>query len=144
MPRPDNAIYQLAEGLVRFEHFKFPVQLNDVTRAFFSGTAAIETPENAAAMRALLKNPDDAAAAATLSKDPRYNSILRTTCVATLPERRPRGQRAPANRDRARQLPRLPERADRLGARDDHSRARRHRHRGVTVRENAIRRRRRR
>jgi acetylornithine deacetylase/succinyl-diaminopimelate desuccinylase-like protein len=83
VPRPDNAIYQLAEGLVRFEHFKFPVQLNDVTRAFFSGTAAIEAPENGAAMRALLKNPNDAAAAATLSKDPRYNSILRTTCVAT-------------------------------------------------------------
>ena len=83
VPRPDNAIYQLADGLVRFEHFKFPVQLNDVTRAFFSGTAAIETPANAAAMRDLLKNPNDAAAAATLSKDPRYNSILRTTCVAT-------------------------------------------------------------
>ncbi|MDQ2766897.1 MAG: M20/M25/M40 family metallo-hydrolase [Gemmatimonadota bacterium] len=83
VPRPDNAIYQLAEGLVRFEHFKFPVQLNDVTRAFFTGTAEIETPVNAAAMRALLKNPNDPSAAATLSKDPRYNSILRTTCVAT-------------------------------------------------------------
>ena len=83
VPRPDNAIYQLAEGLVRFEHFKFPVQLNDVTRAFFSGTAEIETPANAAAMRALLKNPGDATAAAALSKDVRYNSILRTTCVAT-------------------------------------------------------------
>jgi len=83
VPRADNAIYQLAEGLVRFEHFKFPVQLNDVTRAFFTGTAAIEAPVTAAAMRALLKNPNDADAAATLSKDPRYNSILRTTCVAT-------------------------------------------------------------
>jgi acetylornithine deacetylase/succinyl-diaminopimelate desuccinylase-like protein len=84
VPRPDNAIYQLAAGLVRLGHFTFPVQLNDVTRAFFSGTAAIESPANAAAMRALLKNPHDAAAAAQLSKDPRYNSILRTTCVATL------------------------------------------------------------
>ncbi len=83
VPRPDNAIYQLANGLVRFEHFKFPVQINEVTRAFFEGTANIETPETAAAMRAILKNPNDAAASATLSKDPRYNSILRTTCVAT-------------------------------------------------------------
>ncbi|MEP7088138.1 MAG: M20/M25/M40 family metallo-hydrolase [Gemmatimonadota bacterium] len=83
VPRPDNAIYQLANGLVRFEKFKFPVQLNEVTRAFFEGTAAIETPATAAAMRAILKNPNDAAASATLSKDPRYNSILRTTCVAT-------------------------------------------------------------
>lgn len=84
VPRPDNAIYQLAEGLVKLGHFSFPVQLNDVTRAFFSGTAAIESPANASAMRALLKNPHDAAAAATLSRDPRYNSMLRTTCVATL------------------------------------------------------------
>jgi acetylornithine deacetylase/succinyl-diaminopimelate desuccinylase-like protein len=83
VPRPDNAIYQLAEGLVRFEHFKFPVQLNEVTRAFFTGTADIETPAIATAMRALLKNPRDASAAATLSANPRYNSILRTTCVAT-------------------------------------------------------------
>ena len=83
VPRPDNAIYELANGLVRFEHFKFPVQINDVTRAFFEGTANIETPATAAAMRAILKNSSDAAASATLSKDPRYNSILRTTCVAT-------------------------------------------------------------
>lgn len=84
VPRPDNAIYQLAEGLVKLSHFAFPVQLNDVTRAFFTGTAAIEAPATASAMRAILKNPHDAAAAAELSKDPRYNSILRTTCVATL------------------------------------------------------------
>ena len=83
VPRPDNAIYKLAEGLVRLEHFSFPVQFNDVTRAFFTGTAQIEVPAVGAAMRALLKNPNDAAAAATLSKDARYNSILRTTCVAT-------------------------------------------------------------
>jgi acetylornithine deacetylase/succinyl-diaminopimelate desuccinylase-like protein len=83
VPRPDNAIYQLANGLVRFEKFKFPVQLNEVTRAFFEGTANVETPANAAAMRAILKNPNDATAAAALSKEPRYNSILRTTCVAT-------------------------------------------------------------
>ena len=84
VPRPDNAIYELAEGLVKLEHFTFPVMLNDVTRAFFTATAAIESPANAAAMRALLENPKDAAAAATLSRDPRYNSMLRTTCVATL------------------------------------------------------------
>ena len=83
VPRPDNAIYELAAGLVRLGQFSFPVQLNDVTRAFFSGTAAIESPSNAAAMRALLKNPHDSAAAAELSRDARYNSMLRTTCVAT-------------------------------------------------------------
>jgi acetylornithine deacetylase/succinyl-diaminopimelate desuccinylase-like protein len=84
VPRPDNAIYQLAAGLARFSQFSFPVQLNDVTRAFFAKTAAIETPETAAVMRAIIANPADAAASASLSKDPRYNSMLRTTCVATM------------------------------------------------------------
>jgi acetylornithine deacetylase/succinyl-diaminopimelate desuccinylase-like protein len=36
-----------------------------------------------AAMRAIVANPNDSAAAATLSADPRYASMLRTTCVAT-------------------------------------------------------------
>jgi acetylornithine deacetylase/succinyl-diaminopimelate desuccinylase-like protein len=35
-------------------------------------------------MRALVANPGDAAAAATVTRDPRYNSMLRTTCVATM------------------------------------------------------------
>jgi hypothetical protein len=33
VPRPDNAIYELSEGLVRFSHFAFPVQFNEVTRS---------------------------------------------------------------------------------------------------------------
>jgi len=84
LPRPDNAIYQLAAALVRFSQFTFPVELNDVTRTYLERTAAVESPENAAAMRALVKDPRDATAAATLSRDPMYNSILRTTCVATM------------------------------------------------------------
>jgi len=84
VPRPDNAIYQLSAGLVRLAAFSFPVQLNDVTRAFFAKTASIEAPEMGAAMRAVVANPNDAAAAAIVSKDPRYNSMLRTTCVTTM------------------------------------------------------------
>jgi acetylornithine deacetylase/succinyl-diaminopimelate desuccinylase-like protein len=37
----------------------------------------------AAAMRAVVANPSDSAAVAIVSRDPRYNSMLRTTCVAT-------------------------------------------------------------
>jgi acetylornithine deacetylase/succinyl-diaminopimelate desuccinylase-like protein len=84
VPRPDNAIYQLAAGLVRFSQYSFPVQFNEVTHAYFERTAAVESPEVGGAMRALLKNPDDAAASAIVSRDPRYNSTLRTTCVATM------------------------------------------------------------
>ena len=60
------------------------MQFNDVSRAYFEQTAKIETPGNAAAIRALLKDASDAKADAILAKDPLYNSMLRTTCVATM------------------------------------------------------------
>jgi len=84
VPRPDNAIYQLADGLVKLSKFQFPVELNPVSRAFFERSAAAEKPEMAAAMTALAKDPSNAAAAAVIAKDPRYNSMMRTTCVATM------------------------------------------------------------
>jgi len=83
VPRADNAIYELSTALTKIAAFSFPVTLNEVTRAFFERTAAIEQPELAAAMRALVANPRDSAAAAIVSREPRYNSMLRTTCVAT-------------------------------------------------------------
>ncbi len=84
LPRPDNAIYQLSAGLMKLSEHKFPVKFNDVSRAYFENTAKIETPEIAGAIRALLKNPNDAKADAILARDPLYNSMLRTTCVATM------------------------------------------------------------
>lgn len=84
VPRDDNAIYELAEALTRVAKHQFPVMLNEVTKAFFSRTANIETPEMGAAMRAIVANQNDAAASATVSRDPRYRSMLRTTCVATM------------------------------------------------------------
>jgi acetylornithine deacetylase/succinyl-diaminopimelate desuccinylase-like protein len=83
VPRPDNAIYELVDALTRVAHHQFPVQLNEVSRTFFARTAALESPDVAAAMRAIVANPGDSAAAAVLARDPRYNSMLRTTCVAT-------------------------------------------------------------
>ena len=84
VPRDDNAIYQLAQALTHVSGHQFPVMLNEVTKAYFSRTAAIETPEMGSAMRAIVANPNDAKASATLSRDPRYRSMLRTTCVATM------------------------------------------------------------
>jgi acetylornithine deacetylase/succinyl-diaminopimelate desuccinylase-like protein len=83
VPRPDNAIYQLAEALTKIGKYTFPVELNEITRPFFERTASIESPEMAAAMRAIVKNPADASAAALISTQPRFSSMLRTTCVAT-------------------------------------------------------------
>lgn len=83
-PRPDNAIYELARALVQLSAHHFPVRLNEVTREFFSRSAAIVDTATGAAMRRIAANPTDAEAIAELSKSARYNSMLRTTCVATL------------------------------------------------------------
>ncbi len=84
VPRADNAIYQLSEALGRLSKFQFPVELNPVSRAFFEQTAKVEKPDMAAAMTAIATNPADSTAAAVISRDPRYASMLRTTCVATM------------------------------------------------------------
>jgi len=83
IPTPDNAIYHLADGLVRLEHYEFPVDLNNVTRAYYERMSQIETGQRAADMKALLKTPPDAAAVERLSKDAIDHSTMRTTCVAT-------------------------------------------------------------
>jgi acetylornithine deacetylase/succinyl-diaminopimelate desuccinylase-like protein len=83
-PRPDNAIYELAQALLKLANFQFPVVLNDVTKAYFAASATAEPrPELAAAMREIVADPNDAKASAVLSRDPFVASMLHTTCVAT-------------------------------------------------------------
>ena len=84
VPRADNAITSLADALSRVGRHQFPIRLSDVTREFFSKSAAVESPEVGRAMRALVANPNDATAVAAVTRDPRYSSMLRTTCVATM------------------------------------------------------------
>jgi acetylornithine deacetylase/succinyl-diaminopimelate desuccinylase-like protein len=83
-PRKDNAIYELSQALARIGQHEFPVRLNEVTRAHLLRSAEAAEPQVAAAMRRLLEDEADAAAIAVLSQDPRLNSTLRTTCVATM------------------------------------------------------------
>jgi acetylornithine deacetylase/succinyl-diaminopimelate desuccinylase-like protein len=84
LPKPDNAIYHVADALGVLEKSPFPFELNAVTREYFGQMAATETAQNAADLRAILASPPDAAAIERLSKDARYNSTMRTTCVATM------------------------------------------------------------
>ncbi len=83
VPRDDNAITQLADALSKVGRYAFPVQLNEVTREFFARTADLEEPNVGRAMKAIVANPRDPAALRVLAADPRYNSMLRTSCVAT-------------------------------------------------------------
>jgi acetylornithine deacetylase/succinyl-diaminopimelate desuccinylase-like protein len=84
VPRPDNAIYQLAHALVRIEAHKFPVEMSETTRTYFREAGAGRKDETGAAMVALAANPNDKAAEAIANKDPFLHSNLRTTCVATM------------------------------------------------------------
>jgi len=84
VPTPDNAIYHLAGALARLQSFSFPVRINEITRNYFERMAALTTGQDSAAMKAVAKQPPDAAAVQRLSEVPYYNSLLHTTCVATL------------------------------------------------------------
>jgi acetylornithine deacetylase/succinyl-diaminopimelate desuccinylase-like protein len=82
LPVKDNAIYHLADALVRIRNHDFPVSLNEVTRMYFERTADLGG-EFETAMRGVLADPPDPSAIARLSEIPMFNSRLRTTCVAT-------------------------------------------------------------
>ena len=86
IPIRDNAIYELADALVKVRDLEFPVKFTDTTRVFFAKAGAARNDELGRAMIALARNPDDHAAEAIVSKDRSYHSMLRTTCVATLLE----------------------------------------------------------
>jgi acetylornithine deacetylase/succinyl-diaminopimelate desuccinylase-like protein len=86
MPTPDNAIARLSDAIGRVSRFHFPVHLNETTRAYFERSAALQSGQTAADMRAIAKNERDSVAAAHLSASPFYNAQLRTTCVPTMLE----------------------------------------------------------
>lgn len=83
-PLPDNAIYHLAHALVRIEGYRFPVMFNETTRDFFGRMAQIRGGGTAVDIRAVLANPNDMAARNDLERDPDFNAILHTNCVATM------------------------------------------------------------
>ena len=85
LPVKDNAIYRLSAALARLSAFEFPVQLNDITRAYFQRAAPAQLDaQTRADMLAVAKEPMDTAAAARLSaQSPYFNAMIRTTCVAT-------------------------------------------------------------
>ncbi len=84
VPRPDNAIYQLAHALVRVEGRRFPLEMTETTRTYFRLAGAGRKDEIGAAMVALAANPADKAAEGIANRDPFLHSNLRTTCVATM------------------------------------------------------------
>ena len=81
-PRPDNAIYQLADALTKIRAYTFPVKFTDATKASFAPRVA-RGDAPGLALQKLMANPADAEAAKLASTDPGINAILHTNCVAT-------------------------------------------------------------
>lgn len=86
MPRPDNAITDLARAILAVNTHEFPVQFTDTTRAYFAGMAKVMPDPVGPSIVRLLADPADAQANRIVSMDPFNHSVLRTTCVATLIE----------------------------------------------------------
>jgi acetylornithine deacetylase/succinyl-diaminopimelate desuccinylase-like protein len=83
-PRPDNAIYILANGLEKLSHYEFPFSLNATTRLYFQRMADNATGQVRADMLAVAQDKPDLAAASRLALKVAYNAILHTTCVPTM------------------------------------------------------------
>jgi len=82
IPVPDNAIYHLAGALERLSKFEFPLKTNDVTRAYFEQMGNLE----ASAIKRDLGQAAGGSVEAmkrVATTSPTWNSMLRTTCVAT-------------------------------------------------------------
>ncbi len=84
LPRKDNAIYQLAAALSKLQALRFSARLTETSREYFRTQAALHTGQAANDMKAAADG--DPQAIERLSEDPFYNSLMRTTCVATMVE----------------------------------------------------------
>src|SRR3954471_16666597 len=84
-PRPDNAIYDLADALKKLQQHRFTPMLTETTRAYF--TARAKQEGNSAlgqAMRRWLADPNDGAAADSIEANHLEVGLTRTRCVATM------------------------------------------------------------
>jgi acetylornithine deacetylase/succinyl-diaminopimelate desuccinylase-like protein len=85
-PTEENAIYRLAGVLGKLAAHRFPVILNDVTREYFRRMAQLEGGQVATDMAQMAEPAPNASAVQRLSRQPYYNALLRTTCIATMLE----------------------------------------------------------
>lgn len=83
-PRPDNAIYELAEALIKIRAFEFPVRANELTRRYFEFTGERTPGAKGEAMKAFAADPANKDAIKVLRSDPGIVGTTGTTCVATM------------------------------------------------------------
>jgi acetylornithine deacetylase/succinyl-diaminopimelate desuccinylase-like protein len=83
-PRPDNAIYDLANAISKIQAHRFPVRWNPMTLEFFEVTGPQMGGELGDAMVRFARNPEDKTASDRLSVESSYVGTTRTTCVVTM------------------------------------------------------------
>jgi acetylornithine deacetylase/succinyl-diaminopimelate desuccinylase-like protein len=83
-PRPDNAIYELADALKAVQRYEFPVMWNEWTLGDFKAASLVTPGPLGAAIARFAADPGNAAAAAEIAKNPAFIGRIRTTCVATM------------------------------------------------------------
>ena len=83
LPRKDSAISRLSRTLVDLQEFRFPISLNETSRAFFRLWAPMAPEDARPVLRAILDDPSDPELSRKLVDWPYYNALARTTCVAT-------------------------------------------------------------
>jgi acetylornithine deacetylase/succinyl-diaminopimelate desuccinylase-like protein len=81
IPVPDNAIYHLAGALTRLADYGFPLKTDAATDAYFHQMSRIETGPTGQTLEGFDGSKTSLQRAAAAS--PMWNSMLRTTCVAT-------------------------------------------------------------
>lgn len=85
VPRPDNAIQELALAITRLAENPFPIMQSDTMRMSLRRSANLYPDDIADAMRALADDGQDQEAAAVLTGyAPYFNAQLRTTCTPTM------------------------------------------------------------
>lgn len=84
VPRRDNPIFDIAEGLTRLAAYQWPVTLTPATRAYYEGMSKLAKGEEAEAYKGILREPMDSAALARLLKNDYQRAMLSNTCGVTM------------------------------------------------------------
>ncbi|MEM7431829.1 MAG: M20/M25/M40 family metallo-hydrolase [Pseudomonadota bacterium] len=83
-PRPDNAIYDLADAITALRRYQFPIRVNEGTLAYLETMADQVDGELSDALRQFVADPYNELAADVLSRNAEFVGVIRTTCVPTL------------------------------------------------------------
>ena len=85
VPLQDNPVVRLARAVARVGDWMPPMRLNETTRSYFERLGQISPPESAARYRSILIKEEQAKVETYFAqKEPRHNSMLRTSISPTI------------------------------------------------------------